>query len=54
MLEARAAERRLDRLTQLATVDLSLDTPEGRANVLAGVLGDEMAAPLGTGLFVGP
>ena len=51
--EAREAQQRLDRLNQLAAVDLSLDTAEGRGNVLAGVLGDPTAAPLGRTLFVG-
>ncbi len=53
MVEAREARRRVDRLAQLASVDLSLDTAEGRRNVLAGVLGDPAAAPLGGALFVG-
>ena len=53
MVEAREARQRVDRLAQLASVDLSLDSAEGRRNVLAGVLGDPTAAPLGGALFVG-
>ncbi len=52
--EAREEQARLDRLRFLAELDLSLDTAEGRANVLPGPLHarNPDARPFGGGLFV--